>query len=247
MSGLGEVEYLDPNTYNDPFDNELKAFSTFLEERTIAQDYNWTQNSRVTGTPLDPQHAGHDCLFCPEQGHEVMQRRGNRVLLKSVFVTGYVRLAGRVTTANYREANSAFLAMVVDTQNNNSTGFSPGQLFENSWGNQGTYPGTLASDVLCPHPIRRAYNASWGQRYQVLDCCRIHLGPRFAYYSTQCIESGIMVPFELRWQGNMEVNFSDPSDTQGSIVDNCVHMVGNAFGDTDLLCAYNVRCGYVDL
>lgn len=87
---------------------DLKAFDTYSAGSVMG-------GSTWVAAELDP---AENCLFCPKQGAALNERDGCKVIMKSVYISGYIERPNKATRSTYEEPMMVTLALVLDSQTN---------------------------------------------------------------------------------------------------------------------------------
>lgn len=208
---------------------ELKFFDNFLAEAAIAGTV-----SDMTDGEADPTTEG--CLFSPSIGSAVQNRDGRKVFMKSVFVTGNIRVPPQDAQTQMDSGLIVFLALVLDKQTNNA------QLDSES-----VYINPNNQSPSVANPLRNLLNSA---RFRVLDTVRIdslqNLNAGVEAADTIDIQ-GKMANFVLKAQLDITTLFNSGVGTVADIVDNSLHVLAYATHALPAATiAYNCRTRFTD-
>jgi len=189
---------------------ELRYFDSDLQDQALTPSW--------AGGELDPAAL---CLFYPVQGSGPQNRDGARVLVKSVYITGYVKRVAQAAEAAAPEGAIATLALVLDKQTNGAT-LNAEDVYDT------TEPEECTRRVL--------ENVS---RFTVLKQWQIPIpvGVNFNDAAGTGAVGGALVPFSANLKLNLPVQFIAGAGAGGvaDIRDNSFHMIG--------VCTHNAPAG----
>lgn len=196
-------------------------------------------NGNMTGGAIDP--ATTDCLNSPDVGNNQNQRIGRKINMKNLTVKGMIKWNSSAADTTPISVPPVMIAIVLDTQNNSSTGLSSSQVFQN--------PGNLSD--LVANPLR---NLEYTSRYKVL-WKRVY-APQMSTTSIAGTpnlypHAGLRVPFNIFLNlKNMAVLFNTENGNSTDITDNAIHIVafsdhGANTGEIDVDIDYHSRLRFV--
>lgn len=205
------------------FRPEIKYYDTSLVASAL------TAPNDATGGEKDP--ATVLTISAPAQGDGEQNRDGNRIVVKSAYVTGTIVAASQQNQTAADNAAKVFIALVQDTQSNGSQ-LNSEDVYTNPSANGGTATSLLR-------------NLQYSSRFRVLATYECVLSsPTMSYDGTNIEQSALKHSFKLSWKGSMPVQFKGGATAAGisGVSDNSLHVI--AFTDqTELVPAisYNAR------
>lgn len=196
----------------------------------------------ATGGEMDPSSVITGCLSAPAQGDGPSNRDGNRIAMKSIYITGLISIAGQSALAalNAEVFPTVFLALVLDTQTNAA------QL-----NSEDVFTNPNASGDTAAQPLR---NMSFTNRFKVLKTLTIPGSRFFAVASnnaaaTTISTTGCHLPFSLSKNlGGLKVQFTTGSTTAdvAGVIDNSLHLIAYCSSTaSNPTIAYNSRLRFV--
>lgn len=197
-----------------------------------------SNSATMTTGDIDP---ATDSLNCPPVGNNQSSRIGRKINMKSLTVKGIIKWRSHTTDQTPVFIPPVMIAIVLDTQNNSSTGLTTQNVFTN--------PGSSTS--LCCNPLRNLeytnrYRVLWKKVFQRTMPSAVQSGTPDTFP-----HSGIQVPFNIYLNlKDMPVLFNAESEDSTDIVDNCLHIVsfadnGTASGEVDVDIDYISRLRFV--
>lgn len=176
----------------------------------------------AAGAELSPSSVVTGCLSAPAQGDGPTNRDGNRIAMKSIFISGTVGLTGQTGLADLSAEviPNVYLALVLDTQTNAAT-LNSEDVFQNVTGQA----------QAATAPVR---NMSFTNRFKVLKTLLIP-GDRFFVVAannagaTTISTTANHVPFSIsKSLGGLKVQFTTGSTTAdvAGVIDNSLHLIG---------------------
>ncbi len=206
---------------------ELKFLDSSLVSSTL------TAPSDATGGEHDP--ATLLALNSIAQGDGEENRDGRRATMKSIYVTGQIRISQQGTQTAFPGAGHYFVALVADTQTNGAQLNS-----EDVFKNEG------ANAVLAANPYRNLQNST---RFRVLDSVRIDRPmPATGQDAAGTYDiAGQKLPWVLSKKFNdQRILFSGTTGVVANITDYSLHIIAYA-SDVDgvPLLDYNSRLRFV--
>jgi len=149
------------------------------------------------------------------QGDNYGQRDGRQIVLRSLHMRGYVYLPSLSTSANIRDSDLVFVALVMDRQANSAP--APSELIFSNVNDTAAYPCAVTC-VQNPHTKNR-FRVLGTRMIPVRDFVQFGLGANTA-------STGCTIPFEfnINLKGT-KVNFSVAnSEAADAVVDNCINL-----------------------
>lgn len=189
-----------------------------------------------SGGEMQPEGGCTDCLSAPAQGDGPSNRDGKKIIVTSIFITGFLDYTVQQDKADPFVAPTVFVALVQDTQTNGTT-ISSEDVFTN--------PNDIAS--VNAFPLRNLVNS---QRFKVLAHKTIQPGQTLVMTdhatnssTMSCDANG--KPFILSWKGTMPVRFNALTTADvANVVDNSLHLIAFCTSTTNSLpvtLSYNSR------
>jgi len=199
----------------------------FLGHEVKYYDLNYSgalsSTAAMTGAEADP--ATILCLNGVPQGDTMSTRDGQKMAMKSIFLTGTINVPDQAAGTTLNNDCTVFVALVLDTQTNGAQ-LNSEDVFTN------TRSGT--DGFLTTSPLR---NMQYTERFKVLATRTL----RFPQLSTvnnatanTIMISGCKVPFTLKANlKGLQTKFTNSATTGvvGTIVDNSLHVI--AFANND--------------
>lgn len=211
-------------------DLELKFRDSALTE------VGFSGAAALTGGEFDPNYfdGGATNMLCLNgiaQGDGEEQRDGRRVVLKSIFVTGYVTQGPLVNQTVGADVGRVILALVHDKQTNGAQ-LNSEDVFKNPSG----------STAHVAHLVR---NLQYSQRFDVLWKKTYVMPPLPTSYDGTNMEMGETgIKFKVWRTLDLPVQFTGTGSTVASIADNSLHLI--AFGSgAGLSLGYNARVRFI--
>lgn len=235
-----QVPYKRPLRYARPFARRQRAPANARTGGFSGVELKYIDNGLDDATLLDSAWTGalHDpttvnCLFATKQGTGPTDRDGRKLIIKSIFVRGNVKLAHDAGAAG-ADATVARVLLVQDTQTN---------------GAQLNPIHVMASGVgTGVHQFR---NLEYSKRFRVLGDKTMVLNPQSSSGDTATVRAGeVKKSFSFFLKCNIPVTYNataDPADIS-QIMDNSFHIL--AMGDDaspagSLKLSYNCRARFV--
>lgn len=201
---------------------ERKFYDTEVSNTTVAA-------GGPAGAELDPPTV--NCLSAPAQGDGESQRDGRKIVIKGVFLKGFLEMANNTSAAE--RAGPVRIAVVLDTQTNGSQ-LSAEHVYKNP-----------TSAYLDACEFR---NLQYSSRFKILTDKVINPGPVQAYYDA---DSGTHTGMSKLWSINLPnldipVTFTSSSEGVASVADNSLHVIAmKSANGGSIKCSYNARLRFV--
>ncbi len=194
-----------------------------------AQNVALATATGATGGEIDPTTV--DCISAPAQGDGEENRDGNRIVIKSAFVTGVIKMPKQANQTATDDAFSWVVYLVQDQQANGAT-INSEDVFTNP----------AASNNTASTPLR---NLQYTSRFKVLaKSAGTFDAPSPSYDGTNMEQGGMSQMFVLSWKGIMPVQFKGGATAAGvtGVANNAIHVVAWVTS-TDMAptIAYNAR------
>lgn len=189
-----------------------------------AKYYDLNYNAAVaatadwSGAEADP--ATILCLNGVPQGDTMTTRDGQKIEMKSIFVTGLINIPTQSAQSAAENDSTVFIALVLDKQTNKAQ-LNSEDVYENTRSGTDSY--------LLSSPLRKM---NFTERFKVLATKTITFPPppiaALTDAGTTLVQQGIKVPFtmfaNLKGLGT-KFDTSATTGAIGTIVDNSLHMV----------------------
>lgn len=219
---------------SSPFPAELKFFDSSKALTALVAPTD------SAGAEVDPTA---NALNCIPTGTTMSTRDGSKVVMKSLQITGMLRVASQTAQTAADNGLDFYVAVVLDKQTNGA------QL-----NSEDVFTNPLANGALATHPLR---NMSFSKRFQVLKSINVPLKnhPPMVRSNTlatdpiQHVQSGVVIPFSMYIPLGDIITQWKTTNTDGAItdiVDNSLHVIAYT-SSTDLTpnIAYNARIRFL--
>lgn len=200
--------------------------------------YDTAVVSTAIGAPPDASGGEVDpatvlTISAPARGDTEQDRDGDRMIIKSAYVNGVIRVPAQTDQTAADVAGIVYVALVLDTQTNGAQ-LNSEDVFTNPSGNA-----TTAASLL--------RNLQYTSRFKVLSSVKLALEqPNMVYDGTNIEQGGVVRHFTLSYNGDIPVQFLSTASGAGvaGVVNNSLHVI--AFSDTSAVTtaptiAYNAR------
>lgn len=204
---------------------------TGIEKKFVDYEYDGALVETVAGSEADPTTAL--CLSAVAIGNGESERDGRKIILKDIFVNGYIRIT-TLAGASAIRGGMVKVCLVLDTQTNGAQ-LNAEDVFID--------PSNSNLDAMTFRNLQQQ------QRFKVLKQMLLTIVPTAGGGDGAVNDfSPITVPFRLAKQGlAIPVNHTGTDATIGSIADNSLHLivVGSPPTMSPGNVRYSSRCRYV--
>lgn len=186
----------------------------------------------ASGGEADPTTV--NCISAPAQGDTEQNRDGNRIMIKSAFVTGCVIQPSQANQTSADNPTAVCVYLVLDKQSNGAQ-LNSEDVFKNQMG----------QIIGNASPLR---NLQYSSRFQVLAKRVLQLEqPPMAYDGTNIEQGGSQKLFTLSWKGQLPVQFQGGATSAGvsGVLDNSLHVIAFANHTVAPTISYNARIRFV--
>lgn len=173
-----------------------------------------TAPTAANGGEIQPTAGCTGCLSAPAQGDGEQQRDGRKIIMRSIFIQGFLRIPIQANQSAIDAAGTVYLALVWHKQTNGAT-INSEDVFTNP----------SANTFMAAAPFRNMTNTT---RFTVLQSMQIPLPQVEAVFDGTNIEqSGYEIPFKMSKSMNIPVSFTTGTTADvANVVDNSLHLVG---------------------
>lgn len=205
--------------------NATKYYDTALTGSGIAAPTDCTGGEQDPATVL--------CISAPARGDTEQERDGDRMIIKSAYVTGVVSVPAQTDQTAADVAGLVYVALVLDTQTNGAQ-LNSEDVFTNPSG----------SAVSAATMLR---NLQFTTRFKVLSTAMLSLQqPTMVWDGTNIEQGGVVRRFRLSFKGDIPVQFLNTASSAGvaGVVNNSLHIIAfcdTGAGTTGPQISYNAR------
>jgi len=222
FSGYRSMYGRDPVLRNMRSGGLLGIETKFLD--TYATAVALTAPADASGGEIQPTGGCTGCLSAPQVGDTASSRDGKKIVIKSLFLQGFIDIDPQATQSTADTPPIIFLALVQDTQTNGVTINS-----------EDVYSNPSSNAALSTQLMRNMSNSS---RFKVLATVELQTAMYALANDTGAtgglVQAGLNTPFKMSWKGIMPVNFTTGSSAANvsGVTDNSIHLIGFCSGTT---------------